>query len=315
MGGDVSGLARTPGSPPHPSTPPPSHSPAPGIRGRKAPPAVARTGRQAPGLRGRGRARGRQRSRAQGQVRGRALAPARARGAAPAPGTPRSQGREVGVKGRALCGASSLSRGTGRVRRGSAASPPSPRPRAARLRRGECEGKRPREMRRGSRAAAAGGREGPAQPVGAHSRRMGSTPGSRVRGGITETLRPAPTYLPWERGELSGYRGVREAQPERRRQVRAQPDRHRDRHKDGQANADRRLCPRRPRVSRAAPLTQGETETVSGQGGVPATLHSLGGPRIAPSFVLPFSAEAAVGRRQDRRTRGPTNGPTSGEAS
>lgn len=48
---------------------------------------------------------------------------------------------------------------------------------------------------------------------------------------------------------------------------------------------------RRPRVSWAAPLTRGETESVSGRGGIPGTPDSLRGPRTAPPFVLPFSAE------------------------
>lgn len=37
---------------------------------------------------------------------------------------------------------------------------------------------------------------------------MCSTPSSQVRGGITETLSLAPTYLPWERGESSRDAGV-----------------------------------------------------------------------------------------------------------
>lgn len=195
----------------------------------------------------------------------------------------------------------------GWIRRGPAASPTSPRSPAARLRRGECDGKRRRKMRRGSRAAAPGGREGPTQPVGAHSGRMGSTPGSRVRGGITETLHPAPTYLPWERGSWrdTGVSG-RLSLSGGGKFGHSQTDPETDTKTDKQTRTG--CCARRqPRVSRAAPLTQGEIETVSGQGGVPATLHSLGGPRTAPSFVLPFSAETAVGRRQDRWTRGPTN--------
>lgn len=45
---------------------------------------------------------------------------------------------------------------------------------------------------------------------------------------------------------------------------------------------------RRPRVSRAALLTRGETESVSGQGGGPGTLDSLRGPRTAPSLCSPI---------------------------
>lgn len=97
-----------------PSSLPPSHSPAPGIRGQKAPLAMARRGQLVPGPQG--QARGREQSPAQGQARGQALVPARARtpgwaqaqDAVPAPGIQQSQGREVGAKGHSLWGASSL---------------------------------------------------------------------------------------------------------------------------------------------------------------------------------------------------------------
>lgn len=45
---------------------------------------------------------------------------------------------------------------------------------------------------------------------------------------------------------------------------------------------------RRPRVSWAASLTRGETESVSGRGEVPGTLDSLRGPRTAPSLCSPI---------------------------
>lgn len=72
---------------------------------------------------------------------------------------------------------------------------------------------------------------------------------------------------------------------------------------------------RGPRVSWAAPLTQGETESVSGQGGYLGPWIPSGAPEPPPPFVLPFSAEAAAGRRPDGWTRGQSDGPASREAS
>lgn len=169
---------------------------------------------------------------------------------------------------------------------------------------------------RGSRAAAP--REegrGPTRPVGAHSRRVCSTPSSRVRGGITETLSLAPTYLPWERGESSPVSvSGRLSFGGGGKFGHSQTDTETDTKTDRQTRRGGRAR-RGPRVSWAAPLTQGETESVSGQGGYLGPWIPSGAPEPPPPFVLPFSAEAAAGRRPEGWTRGPSDGPASREAS
>lgn len=72
---------------------------------------------------------------------------------------------------------------------------------------------------------------------------------------------------------------------------------------------------RRPRVSRAARLTRGETESVSGQGGGPGTLVSLRGPRTAPSLCSPILRGGGCWQTAGRWARGQTDGPTSREVS
>lgn len=70
---------------------------------------MARRGQEARGPQG--PAKGRQRSRVQGRAPGQTRAPAGAQDAAPAPGTPWSQGREVGAKGHSLWEVNNLWRG------------------------------------------------------------------------------------------------------------------------------------------------------------------------------------------------------------
>lgn len=77
-----------------------------GIRGQKAPLAVARKEQETLGPRG--LARGRERSPAQGPAPGQALVPVPVQDAAQDLETQLSRGREVGAKGRSLWGVSSL---------------------------------------------------------------------------------------------------------------------------------------------------------------------------------------------------------------
>jgi len=120
--------------------------------------------------------------------------------------------------------------------------------------------------------------------------------------------------LPWERGESSRDAGVSGRLSFRGggKFGHSQTDTETDTKTDRQTRTGS-CAQRRPRVSRAAPLTQGETESVRGQGGVPGTLASLGGPRTAPSLCSPILRGG--GCWQTAGQMHPANGPTSREAS